>query len=161
MLILLAYLCCRREADRPVAALSGDECRRRRRVHRQRLVARRVPSTALNVIWMAIGGFALWRIWTRQTIVDLSHVITEGMVTYKGLPGPHICDFWTREQSAANYDDGSTFQIGRIDMVANTGTYLDVPSHRFAEGADLCEVELEFACRPSRRSWSGIRGRPG
>ena len=83
-------------------------------------------------------------------LIDLSHVITEGMVTYKGLPGPHICDFISREQSAANYDDGSTFQIGRIDMVANTGTYVDVPSHRFADGKDLSEVEIEaFANLPA------------
>ena len=65
------------------------------------------------------------------------------MTTYKGLPGPHICDFWTREASAANYDDGSTFQIGRIDMVANTGTYVDSPFHRYAYGMDLSEVPLE------------------
>jgi arylformamidase len=76
-------------------------------------------------------------------IVDLSHVIVEGMTTYKGLPGPHICDFWTREQSAANYDDGSSFQIGRIDMVANTGTYLDAPFHRYADKADLAQLPLE------------------
>ena len=83
-------------------------------------------------------------------LVDLSHTITDGMVTYKGLPGPHICDFWTREQSAANYDDGSTFQIGRIDMVANTGTYVDVPSHRFADGEDLSEVAIgAFAHLPA------------
>jgi arylformamidase len=83
-------------------------------------------------------------------LVDLSHVITDGMVTYKGLPGPHICDFISREQSAANYDDGSTFQIGRIDMVANTGTYVDVPSHRFADGKDLSEVGVEaFAHLPA------------
>ena len=83
-------------------------------------------------------------------LVDLSHVITEGMVTYKGLPGPHICDFISREQSATNYDDGSTFQIGRIDMVANTGTYVDVPSHRFADGKDLSEVGVEsFAHLPA------------
>ena len=83
-------------------------------------------------------------------LIDLSHVITGGMVTYKGLPGPHICDFISREQSAANYDDGSTFQIGRIDMVANTGTYVDVPSHRFADGKDLSEVEIEaFANLPA------------
>ena len=82
-------------------------------------------------------------------IIDLSHVITDGMVTYKGLPGPHICDFLSREASAANYDDGSTFQIGRIDMVANTGTYVDVPSHRFADGKDLSEVGIEaFANLP-------------
>jgi kynurenine formamidase len=65
------------------------------------------------------------------------------MVTYKGLPGPHICDYWTREGSAANYDDGSTFQIGRIDMIANTGTYLDSPFHRYAHGKDLAALPLE------------------
>ena len=78
-----------------------------------------------------------------KRIVDLSHVIEHGMTTYKGLPGPHICDFWTREGSAANYDDGSTFQIGRIDMVANTGTYLDTPFHRYADGKDLAELPLK------------------
>lgn len=84
-----------------------------------------------------------------RRIVDLSHVITEGMVTYKGLPGPHICDFISREQSAANYDDGSTFQIGRIEMVANTGTYVDVSSHRFTDGKDLSEMDVEaFADLP-------------
>ncbi|MEO7188812.1 MAG: cyclase family protein [Sphingomicrobium sp.] len=75
-------------------------------------------------------------------IVDLSHVIEAGMVTYKGLPGPHICDFWSREGSAVNYDDGASFQIGRIDMVANTGTYLDSPFHRFADGKDLAALPL-------------------
>ena len=79
----------------------------------------------------------------KSRLVDLSHVIEDGMTTYKGLPGPHICDFWTREASAANYDDGSTFHIGRIDMVANTGTYVDSPFHRYAEGKDLSELKLE------------------
>ncbi len=78
-----------------------------------------------------------------QRIVDLSHVIEHGMTTYKGLPGPQICDFWEREGTAANYDDGSTFQIGRIDMVANTGTYVDSPFHRYADGADLAELRLQ------------------
>lgn len=64
------------------------------------------------------------------------------MTTFKGLPGPHICDFWTREASAPNYDDGSSFQIGRIDMVANTGTYVDAPFHRYADGRDLAELDL-------------------
>ena len=93
----------------------------------------------------------------RAEIIDLSHVIEEGMTTYKGLPGPHICDFWEREKTAANYDDGSTFQIGRIDMVANTGTYLDAPFHRYAEGADLAELRLvSLADLPGiviRRPW--------
>jgi kynurenine formamidase len=65
------------------------------------------------------------------------------MTTYPGLPGPHICDFWTREGSAANYEDGSSFQIGRIDMVANTGTYVDTPFHRYAAGKDLADVPLD------------------
>jgi kynurenine formamidase len=92
-----------------------------------------------------------------KRIVDLSHVIEHGMTTYPGLPGPHICDFWTREGSAANYDDGSSFQIGRIDMVANTGTYLDSPFHRYADGVDLAELELSsLADLPAlvlRRPW--------
>ena len=77
-----------------------------------------------------------------KRIVDLSHVIEHGMTTYPGLPGPHICDFWTREGSAANYDDGSSFQIGKIEMVANTGTYVDSPFHRYAEGKDLADLPL-------------------
>ena len=77
-----------------------------------------------------------------KRIVDLSHVIEDGMTTYPGLPGPQICDFWTREKSAANYDDGSSFQIGQIDMVANTGTYIDAPFHRYADGADLADLSL-------------------
>ena len=77
-----------------------------------------------------------------MALVDLSHVIEHGMVTYKGLPAPLVCDYWTREASAALYDDGSSFQIGRIDMVANTGTYLDAPFHRYAEGADLAQLDL-------------------
>jgi kynurenine formamidase len=80
-------------------------------------------------------------------LIDLSHRIEDGMVTYKGLPAPQICDFWDRASSAANYDDGSTFQIGRIDMVANTGTYLDTPFHRYEEGDDLAGVGLERLAR--------------
>ena len=77
-----------------------------------------------------------------KRLVDLSHVIEDGMTTYKGLPGPHICDFWSREHSAQYYDDGASFQIGCIDMVANTGTYLDAPFHRYADGADLAGLGL-------------------
>jgi kynurenine formamidase len=84
-------------------------------------------------------------------IVDLSHVIEHGMTTYPGLPAPHICDFWTREGSAANYEDGSSFQIGRIDMVANTGTYVDAPFHRYADGKDLADLPL-----PSLANLPGI-----
>jgi kynurenine formamidase len=94
-------------------------------------------------------------------LVDLSHVIVEGMTTYKNFPGPHICDFWERQASAEFYDDGSSFQIGRIDMIANTGTYLDAPFHRFAEGSDIAGLELDqLAALPGlvvRQPWeSGI-----
>lgn len=78
-----------------------------------------------------------------RRIVDLSHVITDGMTTYPGLPGPHICDYFTREYSAKFYDGGERFVINRIDMVANTGTYLDVPFHRFEDGDDLAAVDIE------------------
>lgn len=78
----------------------------------------------------------------QSNLIDLSHEIHDGLVTYKGLPAPHICDFWTREESAANYAGGESFQIGRIDMVANTGTYIDAPFHRYADGADLSELRL-------------------
>ena len=80
-------------------------------------------------------------------IVDLSHVIEHGMVTYKGLPAPLICDYLSREQSRAHYDAGTEFQIGRIDMVANTGTYIDVPFHRYAHGHDLAGLALARVSR--------------
>jgi kynurenine formamidase len=75
--------------------------------------------------------------------IDLSHTIGHGMVTYKGLPGPIICDFLSREASRQNYEGGTEFQIGRIDMVSNTGTYVDCPFHRYAHGKDLSETPLE------------------
>jgi kynurenine formamidase len=77
------------------------------------------------------------------TLVDLSHTVEHGMVTYKGLPAPSICDYLTREASRAFYAPGTEFHIGRIDIVANTGTYLDSPFHRFAAGADLAQLPLE------------------
>lgn len=79
---------------------------------------------------------------SQMQLVDLSHTIEDGMVTYKGLPPPVIRDHLSRQQSRANYADGTEFHIGRIDMVANTGTYLDAPSHRFADGRDLSQLDL-------------------
>ena len=76
-------------------------------------------------------------------LIDLSHTIYDGLITFKGLPGPVICDFLSREASRKNYTDGAEFQIGRIDMVANTGTYIDCPFHRYADGKDLNETELK------------------
>ena len=68
---------------------------------------------------------------------DLSHTVFDGLVTYKGLPAPLICDYLSREASRSFYEAGTSFQIGRIDMVANTGTYIDCPFHRYHEGHDL------------------------
>jgi kynurenine formamidase len=75
-------------------------------------------------------------------LIDVSHTVEDGLVTYPGLPAPLVCDFLSREASKALYDEGTTFQIGRIEMVANTGTYVDSPFHRFADGADLAALEL-------------------
>lgn len=75
-------------------------------------------------------------------LVDLSHAVEDGMVTYKGLPAPIVCDFLSREASRAHYAEGTEFHIGRIDMVANTGTYVDAPFHRFADGADVAALPL-------------------
>lgn len=76
-------------------------------------------------------------------LIDLSHTIENGLVTYKGLPAPIICDYLSRENSKQFYEEGTTFQIGKIEMVSNTGTYIDCPFHRFEHGKDLSEVELE------------------
>ncbi len=75
--------------------------------------------------------------------VDLSHTIHHGLVTFKGLPGPVICDYLSREDSRKNYTEGAEFQIGQIEMVSNTGTYIDCPFHRYADGRDLSETALE------------------
>ncbi len=76
------------------------------------------------------------------TLIDLSHTIHDGMVTYPGLPPPRIGDHLTYEASRAHYADGVEFHIGRIEMVANTGTYLDAPAHRWRDGADVAALEL-------------------
>ena len=73
---------------------------------------------------------------------DLSHPIEHGMRTYPGLPGPAISTHLSREASRALYATGTEFHIGRIDMVANTGTYLDAPFHRYPEGADVSALPL-------------------
>jgi kynurenine formamidase len=78
----------------------------------------------------------------RPALIDLSHTIENGMITYKGLPAPLICDFLSREASKAHYAEGTSFHIGKIEMVANTGTYLDSPFHRYATGKDLADLPL-------------------
>ncbi|MBS1559482.1 MAG: cyclase family protein [Bacteroidetes bacterium] len=76
-------------------------------------------------------------------LIDLSHPIEHGMITYKGLPAPLICDYLSRAESRKRYAEGTEFQIGKIEMVANTGTYLDCPFHRYEDGKDLSQLELE------------------
>jgi arylformamidase len=76
-------------------------------------------------------------------LVDVSHVVEHGMITYKGLPAPLICDFLSREQSRSHYTPGTELHIGKLEMVSNTGTYLDSPFHRYANGKDLSELPLE------------------
>ncbi len=80
---------------------------------------------------------------TQLELIDLSHVIEDGLITYKGLPAPIICDYLSREKSREFYEGGTEFQIGKIEMVANTGTYVDCPFHRYADGKDLSQVDLE------------------
>jgi len=97
-------------------------------------------------------------------LIDVSHTVEDSMITYKGLPGPLVCDYLSREQSRNHYSGGTEFQIGKIEMVANTGTYLDSPFHRYADGADMSELSLDSlanldaivirATRPSERAIS-------
>lgn len=78
-----------------------------------------------------------------RTRIDLSHVVEDGMTTYPGLPAPVICDFLSREQSREHYDEGTEFQIGLIELCSNTGTYVDSPFHRYADGVDLAALPLD------------------
>ena len=80
---------------------------------------------------------------TVPRFIDVSHTIEEGMITYKGLPAPVICDWMSREASRAKYAEGTEFQIGKIEMVANTGTYIDSPFHRYENGKDLSQLSLD------------------
>ncbi|MEO7734471.1 MAG: cyclase family protein [Kofleriaceae bacterium] len=78
-----------------------------------------------------------------RRLVDVSHPIAHGMVTYPGLPGPELTDHLTRDAAEQAYGPGVRFHIGRISMIANTGTYLDSPFHRFDGGVDLAGLPLE------------------
>ncbi|MGH9801513.1 MAG: cyclase family protein, partial [Blastocatellia bacterium] len=79
----------------------------------------------------------------RRKLIDVSHEIEAGMTTYPGLPAPIVSDHLSREAAHGVYAEGTTFQIGRIEMIANTGTYVDAPFHRFADGGDLATLALE------------------
>ena len=81
--------------------------------------------------------------YSHAAFIDLSHTIEHGLVTYKGLPAPVVCDYLSREDSRKFYEKGTEFQIGKIEMVTNTGTYLDCPFHRYENGKDLSEILLD------------------
>lgn len=78
-----------------------------------------------------------------RRFVDLGHTIEDGMITYKGFPAPLVCDHLSHAASRANYAPGTEFQIGRVEMVGNTGTYLDSPYHRYADGTDIAGLALD------------------
>jgi kynurenine formamidase len=80
---------------------------------------------------------------TPPRFIDVSHTVEHGMITYKGFPAPIICDWMSRQSSREKYSPGTEFQIGRIEMIANTGTYVDSPFHRYENGKDLSELPLE------------------
>jgi arylformamidase len=94
-------------------------------------------------------------------VIDLSHEVEAGMITHPGLPGPIVCDFLSREDSRSRYAEGVEFHIGRIDMVANTGTYIDSPFHRYADGKDISELTLsslvEMECVVVRMPFEKMR----
>jgi arylformamidase len=78
-----------------------------------------------------------------RSFVDLSHPITDGMETYPGLPGPTIATHLSREAAEEVYGPGVRFHIGLVTLCTNTGTYLDVPFHRYDDGHDLTRLPLE------------------
>lgn len=78
-----------------------------------------------------------------SALIDLSHTVEDGLITYKGLPAPIINDYLSREASQGHYDAGTEFHIGKIEMVANTGTYADSPFHRYPDGNDLAQLALD------------------
>ena len=78
-----------------------------------------------------------------EKFIDLSHTIFNGLITFKGLPAPVICDYLSREESKKFYEEGTEFQIGKIELVTNTGTYIDCPFHRFEHGKDLSQIAIE------------------
>lgn len=95
-----------------------------------------------------------------RRFIDLSHTVEAGMITYPGIPGPLLCDFLSRERSRQLYAPGTEFHIGRIDLVANTGTYVDSPFHRYENGKDLSDLPLaSLAELPAVRVRPEIRDR--
>ena len=97
-----------------------------------------------------------------RQLIDLSHVVEDGMVTYRGLPAPVVCDYLSREASRAVYAPDTTFHIGQVTLVGNTGTYVDSPFHRFADGVDVAGLPLgALAELDACVARVGVGGAPG
>jgi kynurenine formamidase len=89
------------------------------------------------------GGSLRTSVSIDRRLIDVSHTLEHGRATYRGLPAPVICDYLSREESRARYVSGTEFHIGKIEMVGNTGTYVDSPFHRYPDGNDLAALPLE------------------
>lgn len=135
--------------DVPDAAISDDAVADLFVKHLGLLMVERVRLTGLEILAEphkgSRGGPAdrLPDVAPSSRLVELNHVISAGMTTYPGLPGPEVTPHLTREQSRDHYDAGTEFAIDRISLVGNTGTYVDSPFHRYADGADLADVPLQ------------------
>lgn len=98
--------------------------------------------TLMSVMFL-LQGFDVSFAPRKRSFADVSHVIEDGMITYKGIPAPAISPYLTREASSSRYAEGVQFLITKIEMVANTGTYLDAPYHRYEDGEDLSALDLK------------------
>lgn len=132
----------RLDVDRPDVA--ADEVAARLVSHLGLLLVADVALTDLEIVAEAHkGGRGLPTPTGRRRVVDLAHVITEGMVTYPGIPAPRLGSHLTFDESVGAYAPGTEFSMGTVDIAANTGTYLDTPAHRFRDGVDLAGFPLE------------------
>ena len=76
-------------------------------------------------------------------LIDLSHVIEEGMPVHPGLPPPVVGAVLDHEQSHERYQGKAEFFLGKVELPGNTGTCLDAPFHRYRDGEDLAEISLD------------------
>ncbi|BDI22379.1 cyclase family protein [Herbiconiux sp. L3-i23] len=83
-----------------------------------------------------------WKYGHMPRYIDLSHTLRDGLVTMPGMPAPTVSLHLGREQSRSVYAEGTEFEIPIVRMVANTGTYLDTPFHRYGDGHDLAGLPL-------------------
>jgi len=133
--------------DLPTAEVDADEVARLFVQHLGLALVGSVELTGLQIVEEPHRGSrdvpAAPATASARRVVDLSHVIREGLVTYPGLPAPVFTSHLTREDSRSHYAPGTEFTMDIITMIGNTGTYLDSPHHRFDGGADLSGLELE------------------